>query len=172
MSARGSSSSDFPERFQAKACPGRSASAFRRVFDALVSAFTRVFDALWGGAPQARTQNRENNPMQSRIGPTRRTRAAVRPGHERKMVRRHDPNLISSRSSGLKIKNGRSIRAAVLPLSLFACRKRITRSRCLRHRRSRPNRDRRRRDRHRSMPNRTTPRANCHRRHVRMNRCR
>src|SRR5882757_7824614 len=84
MSARGSSSSDFPERFQAKACPGRSASAFRRVFDALVSAFTRVFDALWGGAPQARTQNRENNPMQSRIGPTRRRRAAVRPGHERK----------------------------------------------------------------------------------------
>src|ERR1700704_1879746 len=69
MSARGSSSSDFLERFQAKACPGRSASAFTRAFDALVSAFTRVFDALWGGAPQARTQNRENNPMQSRIGP-------------------------------------------------------------------------------------------------------
>src|ERR1700704_213915 len=80
MSARGSSSSDFLERFQAKACSGRSASAFTRVFDALVSAFTRVFDALvsaftrvfdalWGGAPQARTQNRENNPMQSRIGP-------------------------------------------------------------------------------------------------------
>src|SRR3977135_2162526 len=94
MSARGSSSSDFL-RLQAKACPGRSASAFRRVFDALVSAFTRVFDALWGGAPQARTQNRENNPMQSRIGPTRRTRAAVRPGHERKWSAvTTQPNLI------------------------------------------------------------------------------
>jgi hypothetical protein len=43
----------------------RLISEFTRVFDALVSAFTRVFDALWGGAPQARTQNRENNPMQS-----------------------------------------------------------------------------------------------------------
>ena len=44
------------------------------------------------------TQNRENNPMQSRIGPDPAALfAALRPGHQKKVVRRHDPNLISSR---------------------------------------------------------------------------
>jgi hypothetical protein len=44
-------------------------SAFTRVFDTLVSAFTRVFDTLWAVYRKAWTQNRENNPMQSRMGP-------------------------------------------------------------------------------------------------------
>jgi hypothetical protein len=46
------------------------------------------------------TQNRENNPMQSRMGTG--TRAALRPGHEKKNGRRHGPNLISSRFKPLK----------------------------------------------------------------------
>src|SRR5438034_11332545 len=65
-----------------------------------VSAFTRVFDALWAVHRGAWTQNRENNPMQSRMGAG--TRAALRPGHEKKNGRRHDPNPISSRSKPLK----------------------------------------------------------------------
>jgi len=55
---------------------------------------------LWAVYRKAWTQNRENNPMQSRMGPpARSTRAARRPGTRRKMVRRHGPHLISSRSS-------------------------------------------------------------------------
>jgi hypothetical protein len=49
---------------------------------------------------KAWTQNRENNPMQSRMGP--RLAALVLRwvrGTRRKMVRRHGPHLISSRSS-------------------------------------------------------------------------
>src|SRR5258705_8535726 len=34
-----------------------------------ISAFTRVFDTLWAVHRRAWTQNRENNPMQSRMDP-------------------------------------------------------------------------------------------------------
>jgi len=42
-------------------------------------------------ARRAQTQNRENNPMQSRIRPARSTRAACVQGTRRKMIRRRGP---------------------------------------------------------------------------------
>src|SRR6267154_940849 len=65
---------------------------------ASASAFTRVFDTLWAVHRRARTQNRENNPMQSKMGPARSTRAALRSGHEKKNGSSSRPSLISSRS--------------------------------------------------------------------------
>ncbi|UPK03247.1 hypothetical protein [Bradyrhizobium sp. 170] len=52
----------------------------------------RVPDAaqiLFGGTPQAQIQNRENNPMQSRMSLGAQPSGRLRPGHE--MVRRHGP---------------------------------------------------------------------------------
>ena len=74
----------------------RLISAFTRVFDTLVSAFTRVFDALWAVHRGAQTQNRENNPMQSRMGPGSQRSCGLRPGHEKKNgpSSRPQPNLI------------------------------------------------------------------------------
>src|SRR6202163_3867028 len=50
----------------------------------LISAFTRVFDTLWAVHRGAQTQNRENNPMQSRMGPGSQRSCGLRPGHEKK----------------------------------------------------------------------------------------
>src|SRR5882672_6531160 len=47
----------------------------------LISAFTRVFDTLWAVHRGAQTQNRENNPMQSRMGPRSQRSCGLRPGH-------------------------------------------------------------------------------------------
>jgi hypothetical protein len=61
----------------------------------------------------AQTQNRENNPMQSRMAPGSQRSCGFRPGHEKKMVRCHGPNLISSR-------NGADIRDLVRRSAVFA----------------------------------------------------
>jgi hypothetical protein len=62
----------------------------------LISAFTRVFDTLWAVHRGAQMQNRENNPMQSRIGPGSQRSCGLRPGHEKKNgpSSRPQPNLI------------------------------------------------------------------------------
>ena len=65
----------------------------------LISAFTRVFDTLWAVHRRAQTQNRENNPMQSRLGPGLQRSCGLRPGHEKKNGPSSRPNLISSRSN-------------------------------------------------------------------------
>ena len=49
----------------------------------LISAFTRVFDTLWAVRRRVWTQNRENNPMQSRMGPGSQHLCCLRPGHEK-----------------------------------------------------------------------------------------
>jgi hypothetical protein len=49
----------------------------------LISAFTRVFDTLWAAHRGAQTQNRENNPMQSRMGPGSQRSCGLRPRHEK-----------------------------------------------------------------------------------------
>src|SRR6266481_9221102 len=57
----------------------------------------RLRRAMGAVCRKAWTQNRENNPMQSRMGPlARSTRAALRPGHEKKNgpSSRPPPNLI------------------------------------------------------------------------------
>jgi hypothetical protein len=61
-----------------------------------ISAFTRVFDTLWAVHRRAWTQNRKNNPMQSRIGPARSSCAALRPRArgEKWSVVTAPPNLI------------------------------------------------------------------------------
>jgi hypothetical protein len=66
----------------------------------LISAFTRVFDTLWAVHRRAQTQNRENNPMQSRLGPGSQHSCGLRPGHEKKNgpSSRPQPNLILPRS--------------------------------------------------------------------------
>src|SRR5882672_12903992 len=62
----------------------------------LISAFTRVFDTLWAVHRGAQTQNRENNPMQSRMGPRSQRSCGLRAGHEKKNgpSSRPQPNLI------------------------------------------------------------------------------
>jgi hypothetical protein len=42
------------------------------------------FDTLWAVHRGARTQNRENNPMQSRMGPGSQRSCGLRPGREKK----------------------------------------------------------------------------------------
>jgi hypothetical protein len=49
----------------------------------LISAFTRVFDTLWAVHRGAQAQNRENNPMQSRMGPAALVRLASGAREER-----------------------------------------------------------------------------------------
>ena len=53
---------------------------------------SRVPDAgrYVSATPQSQIQNRENNPMQSRMGPGSQHSGRLHPGHE--MVRRHDPS--------------------------------------------------------------------------------
>jgi hypothetical protein len=63
---------------------------------------------------RAQTQKRENNPMQSRMGPgPRSTRAVLRPGHEKKNDPSSRPNLISSRSNHPAEWKGASPRSTV-----------------------------------------------------------
>jgi predicted component of type VI protein secretion system len=85
---RSASASAFPRVFDALI------SAFTRVFDALISAFTRVFDALWAVHRRARTQNRENNPMQSRMDPAARMLLASAAREEKWPVVTAQPDLI------------------------------------------------------------------------------
>jgi len=47
---------------------------------------------LFGSTTGAQTQNRENNPMQSSMGPGLQHSGRLRPGHE--MVRRHGPTQL------------------------------------------------------------------------------
>src|SRR3981081_1644295 len=69
---------------------------------ASASAFTRVFDTLWAVHRRARTQNRENNPMQSKMGPGSQHSCCVAFGarEEKWSVVTARPNLIPLWISG------------------------------------------------------------------------
>src|SRR5712671_7767680 len=68
----------------------------RVLLSASASAFTRVFDVLWAVHRRARTQNRENNPMQSRLGSGSQHSCCVASGarEEKWSVVTAQPNLI------------------------------------------------------------------------------
>src|SRR3984893_14561915 len=98
----------------------------------LISAFTRVFDTLWAAHRGGQTQNRENNPMQSRMGPGSQRSCGLRPGHEKKNgpSSRPQPNLILALANArpqhpalargiTNTKSGMTFLRIVIPLYLF-----------------------------------------------------